>query len=277
LLLSNQAFLPLASQDVLARLSVGEFPSSGGVQTLLLEKFGQDVLLYLTKLKLRPAPLISPDPAALGIKLIPFRGGFAHSFSSSVVIVSSEQRDYALPAGAWSAYSGDTVAFVNRDGIPPATQMLLKQRQKLIAAKPAIYIVGPPSVISPGVQAQLGAYGTVKRIAGPDAIATAVAFAQYRDPATGFGWGLMHGPGSVTLLDTRDPANAVGGFDLAAAGPQAPLLLTSGPGPLPPVVKQYLRQLSSPGHSQGYVLGGTASISSATLHEVDGLLAPGGA
>jgi hypothetical protein len=272
LLITNQAFLPLASQDVLGRVSVGSFPRSGGVQTLLFGKFGADVLRYLINLKLRAAPLLAADSATLDLKLVPFRGGFAHGFSGNIVVVSSQARDYALPAGAWSAYSGDTIAFVSRDAVPAATRTLLAQRQKLLAAKPSIYIVGPPSVISSTVQSQLGAYGTVKRIAGPTAIDTAVAFARYRDPSTGFGWGLRHGPASVTLLDTSTPGDAVAAFDLAAAGPQAPLLLTTGSGPLPASVRKYLKQLGSGGRSQGYILGNQLSISSATLREVDGLL-----
>jgi hypothetical protein len=274
LLFTNHAFVPSSSQDVLARVAAESFPRSGGVQALLFDRSGRDVLEYLTKLKLKVAQLLAPDADSLGVKLVPFRGGFAHGFSSDVVVVSAQARDYALPAGAWSAYSGDTIAFVNRDGIPARTVSLLVQRAKLLAAKPSIYIVGPTSVISAGVQSQLGAYGTVKRIAGPNAIATAIAFARFRDPSTGFGWGLTHGPASVSLLDTHQWGNALGGFELAATGPQAPLLLTPGPGPLPAPVVGYLRQLRATGRNQGYVLGDTASISSATLHQLDGLLSP---
>jgi putative cell wall binding repeat protein len=276
LLLTNKGYVATPSQDVMGRVTAGTFPRSGGVQTLLFGSLGQDVLLFLTKLKLRVAQLLAPNRDALGLKLVPFRGGFAKSFSSDIVVVSSQARDYALPAGAWSAYSGDTIAFVNRDSVPAAAVTLLAQRQKLLAAKPAIYIVGPTSVVSSAVEAQLGAYGTVKRIAGPTAIDTAIAFARYRDPATGFGWGLTRGPASVSLLDTANWANAVGAFDLAATGPQAPLLLTPGPGPLPAALVQYLRELrSTTGGSQGYVLGDTRSISSATLHQLDGLLSTG--
>lgn len=276
LLVTNQSFLPLASQDVLGRVSVSTFPRSGGIKTLLFGKFGPDVLRYLDKLKLRAGPFTANDSAALALKLVPFRGGFAHAFSSNVVVVSSDARDYALPAGAWSAYSGDTIAFVSRDAVPAATKTLLAERQKLVAAKPSIYVLGPPSVISSDVQSQLGAFGTVKRVAGPTAIDTAVAFARYRDPSTGFGWGLTHGPGSVTLLDTQSAGNAVAAFDLAATGPQAPLLLTAGPGPLPPSVRKYLQQLGAGGRSQGYVLGDRASISSATLNDLDRLLGGSG-
>lgn len=272
LLVTNHAFLPTPSEDVLGRISAGGFPRSGGVQTLLFGKFGTDVLLYMTKLKLRVAQLPAPDPGTLDLKLVPFRGGFAGSYSNDVVVVSSQARDYALPAGAWSAYSGDTIAFVSRDSVPAATQALLVQRHKLLGAQPAIYIVGPTSVVSATVQAQLEAYGTVKRIAGPTAIDTAIAFARYRDPSTGFGWGLTRGPATVALLDTNDWANAIAAFDLAARGPQAPLLLTSGPGPLPAAVAEYLGQLRSASPGQGYVLGDKRSISSATLNELDGLL-----
>lgn len=274
LLLTNQAFVPTPSQDVLGRLDIGSFPRSGGIQALLFRSFGRDVLTYLTKLKLKVSQLLAPDLSSLGLKLVPYRGGFSHQYSSNIVVVSSQARDYALPAGAWSAYSGDTIVFVTHGGIPDATRALLVQRQKLLAAKPAIYIVGPTSVISPAVQAQLGAYGQVKRIAGPTAIDTAIALARYRDPTTGFGWGLTHGPASVSLVNTGQWGNSVAAFNFAATGPQAPLLLTSDSGPLPTADVEYLRQLRSSGRNQGYVFGDTASISALTLGQLDALLSP---
>jgi hypothetical protein len=275
LLLTNQAFLPTPSQDVMGRLGSASFPRSGGIQALLFRNFGRDVLLYLTRLKLRVAQILAPDIESLDLKLVPYRGGFSHQYSSDVVVVSAQARDYALPAGAWSAYSGDTVAFVNRDSVPQATQALLSQRQKLLAAKPAIYILGPTSVISSAVESQLGAFGTVKRIAGPTAIDTAVAFARYRDPSTGFGWGLTKGPVSVSLVNTSDWGNAAAAYNLAGTGPQAPLLLTSGSGPLPSAVVEYLQSLRSSSPGQGYVFGSSTSVSSSTLHQLDALLAAG--
>jgi hypothetical protein len=273
LLLTNQQFLPTPSEDVLGRLRVSGFPRSGGIQTLLFNNVGRDVLLYLTKLRLRTARILDSDLAGLDLKLVPFRGGFAHAYSDTIVIVSSQAPAYALPAGAWSAYSGDTIAFVTRNGVPAATRALLIQREKLLAAKPAIYIVGPTWVVSSGVQKQLSAYGPVKRVAGPTPIDTAIALARYRDPSTGFGWGLKRGPASVSLLNLANWPGAVAAYDLASTGPMAPLLLTTGAGRLPAADVAYLRSLRGRTANQGYVLGDTASISSAALHELDGLLA----
>jgi hypothetical protein len=274
ILLTNRTFLTTPSQDVMGRVTSRSFPRSGatGIQILLFRKLGNDVLLALTKLQLHIAELLAKTPDALDLQLVPYRGGFSGHYSGAVLIVSEQDPAYALPAGAWSAYSGDTIAFVTPNGIPAKTAALLVQREKLLAAKPAIYIIGPPSAVSAKVQAKLQQYGAVKRVAGPTPIATAIALARYHDPSTGFGWGLTHGPVSVSLLNENDWEAGAAAYNLAATGPQAPLLLTDGPGPLPPAVVAYLHQLSTGGPNQGYVVGSTAEISSATLQEFDGLL-----
>jgi hypothetical protein len=266
-------FIPTGTQDAMTRLSPLGFPRSHGIEALLLGSAGRDVLRGLSELKLSPTQLDAPTPAALSLKLVPYRGGFARGYSSQVLVVSQQERDYVLPAAAWSAYTGDTIAFVDRDTVPAPTRTLLVQRKKLRAERPTIYLVGPPSVISTAVERGLRQYGPVKRIAGPTAVETAIAFARYRDPATGFGWGLKKGPASVSLVNTRNWGNAVGAFDFAATGPKAPLLLTTESGKLPPQVTSYVRELRGPKANQGFVFGDSGSIDSAVLRELDGALA----
>jgi hypothetical protein len=266
-------FIPSASQDVLARLHPSSFPLSHGIQAMLLGEAGQDVLVALHDLKLNLAQLKAPDAAKLSLRLAPYRGGFAHAYSSQMLVVSDEDRDYGLPAGAWSAYSGDTIAFVHRNGIPAATAALLVQRNKLRAEKPTIYLVGPETVISRKVAGELGAYGTVKRVAGPNPVDNAIAFARYRDAKTGFGWGLTRGPASISLLNPHDWGNTVGAFNFAATGPQAPLLLTTMSGGLSPTLRRYLTQLRAVQANQGFVFGDAGSVPSATLREFDQALA----
>jgi hypothetical protein len=212
----------------------------------------------------------------LGAKLVPFRGGWAHMYSDAVVIASGQQRDFALPAAAWSAYSGDSVGFVNRDSVPSATVGMLVQRQKLRVSKPTIYIVGPSSVISNGVASKLAAYGAVKRVAGPTAADTAVALARYRDNATGFGWGLSRAPLSVSVMNPKRWGTALGALQMAAVGPQAPLLLTDAHGNLPRSAIRYLQdaRASASQPSQGYVFGDIKAVPSRTLSQLDSLLEP---
>jgi hypothetical protein len=266
-------FLPTPTQDVMARYRSDGFPRAKGIDTLVIGAVGQDVSRSLTDLHLEIAQVKARDAASLARELVPYRGGFAHGYTSQVVVVSDEQRDYALPAGAWSAYSGDTIAFAGRDRVPAATRSLLVQRKKLRAERPTIYVVGPESVISAGVARELAQYGPVERIAGRGPIETAIAFARYRDKRTGFGWGLVRGPANVSLMDTRHPDDALGAYQFAATSPQAPLLLTSSAGELPPPVRRYIEQLRGARPNQGFVFGGEDRISSKVLAELDKALA----
>src|SRR4051794_20891451 len=100
-------YLPTGPADVLGRVRATGFPKAGGLRAVVLGHAGSDVFIDLQDLGLKLTELSDPDPAKLAAKLVPFRGGWARSYSSSVVIVSSDAaaRDYALPAAAWSAYS----------------------------------------------------------------------------------------------------------------------------------------------------------------------------
>ena len=100
---------------------------------MILGAAGDDVVTDLQDAKLKLSQLKDRAAPALSAELVPYRGGFAGRYSSSIVVVSSEARAYALPAAAWSAFSGDTIAFVGRDGVPASTRKLLAQREKLRA------------------------------------------------------------------------------------------------------------------------------------------------
>jgi hypothetical protein len=269
----DRNFIPTAPGDVLSRIPTKGFPKAAGLKVLVVDRVGDDVYVDLQDLGLKPTALFG-DPATLAGKLVPFRGGWAGAYSDSIEIVSADARDYALPAAAWSAYSGDTVAFVHRNSIPAATRALLVQRQKLRVRKPSVYVIGPPSVISNGVLTRLGRYASsVHRVAGSDAAGTAVALARYHDPQTGFGWGLRRGPASVSIVNTADWQDAIGALTYAATGPQAPLLLTNSSTSLPPAVESYLGQLRGRKPSQAWVLGGRTAVGMGSFQALDGLLA----
>jgi hypothetical protein len=269
----NRDYIPTAGVDLLSRIPVQSYPKAKGLEAIVLGKAGTDVFLDLNDRELKATQLKAPSPFELGEQLVPFHGGGSGKYSTNIVVASAEQRDYALPAAAWSAYSGDTLVFVTKDGVPPATARLLAQREKLRLEKPHMYLIGPDAVISPAVAAQLAAYGPVTRVAGPSAAATSVELARYYDPQTLFGWNQKKGPGSVSLVNSRDWGNAIGAWTFAGAGPQAPLLLTDSPGRLPPPVARYVEALGRAGQpSQGFVFGDSKSISSAQLNQLDAAL-----
>jgi hypothetical protein len=269
-------YLPAGPSDLLTRLRPTGFPRAQGVEAVLLGKPGNDVLNALHGADLHLTELSAGTPEELAFKAVPFRGGWAHAYSDVVVVVSSQDRDYALPAAAWSAYSGDTVAFVTHDSVPDATRETLVQRAKVRLQKPTIYVIGPPEVVPQGVVSELSRYGPVKRVAGDTPAATSVALARYKDRKTGFGWGLDAGPGNVSLVNVNSWGNAFGALAFASAGPRAPLLLTDSPSSLPPVVVRYLSRLRNRSPNQGFVFGDRASIGPGELAQFDRALAATG-
>lgn len=272
LLAVDPDYLPTAAVDVLKRIRPRAFPKAKGLQGLVVGGATPNLFGDVDELGIKMSLLKARTPEQLALQTVPYRGGFSGAYSDSVIIVSNADRDYALPAAAWSAYSGDTLAFVDRDEIPQATRDLLVQRQKLRIEKPSIYIVGPPSSVSAGVAAQLRRYGPVKRISGNTPADVSVAFARYHDPDTGFGWGLEGGPTSVSLVNRAQWGNAIAAFSYAARGPQAPLLLLDSGDKLSPAVAGYLEDLGRRGHAQAYAFGDGRSISTPLLRKVDAML-----
>jgi hypothetical protein len=267
-------FLPTAAADLVSRVRPPGFPSGPELQALFLGEPGDDVVLAFQNQQQKMTRLATDDAVQLAADLVPYRGGWAEKFSDDILIVSSDEdaRPYAQIAGAWSGFTGDTVAFVGKDEVPEPTKALLEQRQQLRLIKPNIYVVGPSSVVSDDLFDDLGAYGSVQRIPGADPVETAVEFARFRDAETGFGWGLTAAPANLSLVNLDDPGNAVAAYQLAGSGPKAPLLFTDSSEALPDAVTGFLRELQGKEASQAYVLGDRDSISSAVLAELDQLL-----
>ena len=269
----DKDYVPTPTVDMLARVTVTGFPKGKGLEAAVLGKAGTDVFIALKDRKLKMTQLKERTPFVLAEKVVPFHGGGARKYSSSIVVASADERSYALPAAAWAAYSGDALVLTERDAVPAATRRVIAQREKLTLERPTIYVIGPEDVISESVVAELSAYGEVKRVAGDSAVETAIALARYRDSDTLFGWGLRHAPANFSLVNADDWADAVGAFTFAAKGPQAPLLLTDSAERLPAPLERYLDDLSGSQPSHGFVFGDAESISSAQFQQFDEALA----
>ena len=269
----DKEYLPTPTVDLLRRVTVSGFPKGKGLETAVFGKAGTDVFLDLKERRLKTTQLKGPSPAAVAEKIVPFHGGGSRKFSTSIVVASAEERSYALPAAAWSAYSGDALVLVDRDTVPAATRRVIAQREKLTLERPTMYVIGPEDVISESVVAELSAYGEVKRVEGDSAVETAIALARYRDPETLFGWGLRRAPANFSLVNEDDWGDAIGAFTFAATGPQAPLLLTDSADELPEPLVRYLDDVSGSQPSHGFVFGDRESISSAAFQQFDEALA----
>jgi len=269
----DKEYVPTPTVDLLRRVTVAGFPKGKGLEAAVLGNAGTDVFVALKERKLKMTQLKERTPFALAEMVVPFHGGGARKYSTSIVVASAEERSYALPAAAWSAYSGDTLLLTGRNALPDATRRVIAQREKLTLERPTMYVIGPEDVISESVVAELSAYGEVKRVAGDSAVETAIALARYRDPETLFGWGLRRAPANFSLVNEEDWGDAVGAFTFAAKGPQAPLLLTDSAERLPAPLERYLDDLSGSQPSHGFVFGDAESIGTAQFQQFDAALA----
>jgi putative cell wall binding repeat protein len=191
--------------------------------------------------------------------------------SPDVIVTTGEKSEFAMPAAAWAARSGDAVLFVQRDSIPAPTKTALTQHQK-----PRIFVLGPASAVSANVLKQLGRFGKVRRIAANNAVDNAIAFARFK--TSGFGWGAVVPGQNLSVANQSRPGDAAAAAGLGANGVFAPLLLTDKATPLPRALESYLLDIQ-PGFegndpSQGvynhvWILGGGDAIAPDAQARID--------
>lgn len=239
-LLSDGSSLPEATRATLDTLKPTGSSKLGGAQVIRVGDVGAPN-------GLRTAQVAPGNPFAMAVAIDQLQTKAIGKPSDTVVIASGERAEFAMPAAGWAAKSGDPILYVTRDKIPPETRAALAFHQQ-----PKIYLLGPPSVISAKTEKALRRLGTVKRIAGRDAVTTAIAFARYSDGP--FGWDVVDpGHGLVVASSTR-PLDAAAAAPLSASGKYGPLLLVDGAGKLPAPLVQFLLDVE-PGYEKDPVRG----------------------
>jgi hypothetical protein len=282
ILLSGSGALPPASANALNLLKPTGAGSIDGAQVIRIG----DVA---TVRGLRPASIQGSDPYALAAAIDRFASAAAgNKPSPDVVIASTSDPSYAMPAAGWAAESGDPILFVSSSGVPAATATALQAHNR-----PHIYVLGPPSLIPDSVLTQLGKYGTVARVGAQDPAANSVAFAVYRDPPCAanqpcahvpgsFGWA-MRSPGhGYTLLNGNRPLDAAASAPLSASGSYGPQLVLNTANQLPTAVLNFFLDYATPGYTQegptaavynhGWVIGDPSTVSVSVQAEMDSLL-----
>jgi ell wall binding domain 2 (CWB2) len=184
----------------------------------------------------------SGDPASTAAQIATLRELLAGEPPSHLLIASSSSPDFAMPAAAWAARSGDPVLYADAKKLPAATAGVLKEHPKT-----PVYVLGPTTAISKDVFKEIGKLAKrVKRVAGKDPASNALALARFHDGS--FGWN-VNDPGHGFVLARSDsPANAAAASPLSASGTWGPLLLTEDAGTLPSVVRSYLLDVK-PGYT----------------------------
>lgn len=233
-LLSDGTTLPAPSAAAIDAFNPPGTPAAGGAQIL---RVGDSTPTVAN----RPNRVVARgDPYQQAQAVDQFTSAARKGPPGNVIIASGEQPAWAMPAAAWAGRSGDPVLFTTRDNLPEPTKQALASNNH-----PNIFVLGPPSVISPKVENDLKAMGTVKRIQAPTPEEEAVQFARFSAGPFGFQATV---PGfNFTIASTNRPADAAAAATLGSNGVFAPLLLTQDPGKLPPSVENYLLDIQ-PGY-----------------------------
>lgn len=184
----------------------------------------------------------SGDPAATAAQIATLRERLAGEPPKHILVASSDEAAFAMPAAAWAARSGDPVLYTGAKKLLPATAAALKAHPKV-----PVFVLGPEAAIGKGVVKEIAKVSKqVNRVAGKDAAETALALARYHRGS--FGWN-VNDPGHGFVLARSDsPANAAAAAALSASGTWGPLLLTEAPDRLPAALRSYLLDVK-PGYT----------------------------
>lgn len=224
---------------------------------------------------LRVRDVDGANPAEVAAALAALRERLTGRSPEHVLLASSDQPEYAMPAAAWAARSGDPVLFVQRDSVPEPTLEALRD-----LADVPIYLLGPETVVSNKVIKQIGdeTKNPPKRIGDEDPVTNAIAFARYTDGT--FGWNIADPGHGLVLANTDRPADAGGAAALSASGKWGPLLLTESADALPAELEGYLLDIK-PGfvddptravYNHAWLIGDDSAISVDVQAQVDELL-----
>ncbi len=241
ILSAGPSTLPDASKEVLTSLPPTGSRAAGGAQLIRVG----NVPVYP---QYRSTDVKAGSPAALARAIDAFVAAARGQTADHVLVVSADSPEYALPAAAWAAKSGDPILFVNRNSVPPDTVQAIQAHQQ-----PRIYVLGPSSIISPAVTKQLRKLGTVVRVGGQTPVENAIEFAAFRDGSFGFGV-TDPGHGMVVAPVSIPPAAAGVLAPLSASGSYGPLLLSDNADVLPKPLQRYLLDIQ-PAYSNDPVRG----------------------
>ena len=266
LLYTANGEIPSATADALRALRPGGSAKANGAQAIRLGTAAGPEGLRVTS-------LAGADPYTLARNIDDYRSRVAGRPSASVIVVPADAPQFAMPAAAWAAKSGDPVLFTARDRRPAPTAAAIRAH-----GRPRIYLLGPASVVAASVEGELSRLGTVTRIAEADAPRTAVAFARFQDGA--FGWGIVDPGHGFAFANPGRPGDAGAAAPLSASGMYGPLLITAPGGSLPASVSEYLLDVR-PGYSSdpvrgvynhGWIVGDPQAVGVAAQATIDGLL-----
>jgi hypothetical protein len=182
------------------------------------------------------------DPAALAVAIEALRDKLLGGAPKHIVLAPESAPEFAAPAAAWAARSGDPVLYSGPGKLPKETAGALREDPKT-----PVYVLGPSSAISSSVVREVAKIGNpVQRVSGEEPVENAIALARYA--SGGFGWN-VNDPGHGLVVARSDEAvEAAIAAPLSASGTWGPLLLTDDADTLPKALREYLLDIK-PGYT----------------------------
>jgi putative cell wall-binding protein len=227
MLITNGGSVPPVTQETLNRLTPKGSDLSKGAQVI---RIGRDTG---RPTGFRSAVIEGKNPYERAAAIDRFFSAVKGKPSADVVVVSGQHAEWAVPAAAWAARSGDSVLPVKRESVPPPIRKAIAEH-----AKPNVYVLGPEKVIGKGALKQLQPLAkSVHRIQGNTPVDNSIAFARYQ--RGNFGWAVVVPGYNFTLANSDRPLDAAAAASLATKGVFAPLLLTDKSSGLPGSLKRY--------------------------------------
>jgi putative cell wall binding repeat protein len=180
------------------------------------------------------------DAAAIAAAIDRLRQRLTGARPQHIVLASSEQPAFAMPAAAWAARSGDPVLFVSKQRAPKPTLAALRRHHGV-----PVYVLGPPSAISDKALEEVRKVApAAQRVGAENPVENAIAFA--RCPSGpgcsngSFGWNINDPGHGFVIASAARPLDAGAAAPLSASGNWGPLLITDDGRKVPASLGGYL-------------------------------------
>ncbi|MGG2196877.1 cell wall-binding repeat-containing protein [Paenibacillus validus] len=271
----NKNNVPEITKNELKRLNPVGSTLNNGTQVILVGNLDQNVEQEIKGMGFKIDWIKGEGPAAIAKTVDDYYARISQGYPQSVIIGSLDSQEYSLPAINWIAHMPEPLLYVTKDEIPTDTIEAIKLRN----GKASIYLLGPKSIISENVEKQLGQYGKVVRISGNDPYENAVAFAKYKDPETGFGWGITSPGHNFSFISLNTASLALAAAPFSHLGKHAPILWTDKE-KMPDTVMDYMMTVQpkykkSPTegpYNHSWLVGDEQSLNRAAQGEIDDML-----
>jgi hypothetical protein len=242
ILISSRDGVPSLTTDALEALGPRGSAATHGAQLFEIGKTE-------TPAGLDTERVTGKSPAEVAAEVDALRQKLTGTKPKDVLLISTAQPRYAMPAASWAARSGEPVLFVGKDSVPKPTMDALRRDEGA-----DVFALGPSSAISDKALKQVADLAKAPvRIGDSDPVQNAIDFARYS--AGTFGWNITDpGHGLVIASDT-EPLDAAAAAPLSASGNWGPLLVTDDSQQVPDALRGYLLDIKP-----GYVTDPTRAV-----------------